>query len=110
MSYLPDLARLSRFEATQPIGKQNLITVQKRRFLLGLALVALLAGGVELYRTDGSQAAPAPGANAPMPVTVETAAIHNVRLWSEFSGRMTAVNSAEIRPQVSGRITEIRFK
>jgi multidrug efflux system membrane fusion protein len=33
-----------------------------------------------------------------------------VRIWSEFSGRMTAVDSADVRPEVNGRITEIRFK
>jgi multidrug efflux system membrane fusion protein len=109
MSYLPDLVKLDRFDAAQALGKPASIAAQKRRLLAGLAIVALLAGGVELYRSN-SFAAPAPAANAPTPVSVETASIHNVRIWSEFSGRMTAVNSAEIRPQVTGRITEIRFK
>ena len=30
--------------------------------------------------------------------------------WSEFSGRIDPVDYAEVRPEVSGRITEIRFK
>jgi multidrug efflux system membrane fusion protein len=33
-----------------------------------------------------------------------------VRIWSDFSGKLDAVDYAEIRPEVSGRITEIRFK
>ena len=33
-----------------------------------------------------------------------------MRIWSEFSGRLQAVDIAEIRPQVSGRITEVRFE
>ena len=33
-----------------------------------------------------------------------------LRLWSDFSGRLRAVNSAEIRPEVSGRITDVRFQ
>jgi multidrug efflux system membrane fusion protein len=33
-----------------------------------------------------------------------------VRPFAEFSGRINAVDYAEIRPQVSGRITEIRFR
>jgi multidrug efflux system membrane fusion protein len=33
-----------------------------------------------------------------------------VNPFAEFSGRISAVDYAEIRPQVSGRITEIRFK
>jgi multidrug efflux system membrane fusion protein len=41
---------------------------------------------------------------------VQTLNEQNVRLWSEFSGRMQAVDYAEIRPEVSGRITEVRFQ
>ncbi len=33
-----------------------------------------------------------------------------MRIWSEFSGRLQAVDTAEIRPEVSGRITEVRFE
>ena len=33
-----------------------------------------------------------------------------VRPFAQFSGRIDAVDYAEIRPQVAGRITEIRFK
>lgn len=43
-------------------------------------------------------------------VTVKTIEPQKVRIWSEFSGRLQAVDIAEIRPQVSGRITEVRFE
>ncbi len=43
-------------------------------------------------------------------VTVKTIEPQKVRLWSEFSGRLQAVDIAEIRPQVSGRITEVHFE
>lgn len=43
-------------------------------------------------------------------VTVKTVKFENVRIWSEFSGRLQAVDSAEIRPEVSGRITEVGFE
>jgi len=33
-----------------------------------------------------------------------------IRMWSEFSGRLTAVNFAEIRPQATGLITEVKFE
>ena len=46
----------------------------------------------------------------PAVVTVETMKERNVRLWTEFSGRMTAVDYAQIRPEVSGRIMEVRFQ
>ncbi|MCB9982590.1 MAG: efflux RND transporter periplasmic adaptor subunit [Rhodospirillales bacterium] len=34
----------------------------------------------------------------------------DVRIWKDFPGRLTAVEWAAIRPQVSGRITEILFE
>lgn len=43
-------------------------------------------------------------------VTVKTIKQEKVRIWSEFSGRLQAVDIAEIRPEVSGRITEVRFE
>jgi len=33
-----------------------------------------------------------------------------VRIWKSFSGRLTAVDFVEIKPQASGLITDIRFK
>lgn len=45
----------------------------------------------------------------PTPVSVKTVSPDDVMIWSEFSGRMNAVDFAEIRPQVSGRITQVRF-
>lgn len=43
-------------------------------------------------------------------VQIKTVEPQKMRIWSEFSGRLQAVDSAEIRPQVSGRITEVRFE
>lgn len=45
-----------------------------------------------------------------MPVEVVIAEQRAIRLWKEFSGRLTAVEYVEIRPQATGIITEIRFK
>lgn len=43
-------------------------------------------------------------------VTVKTVEPQKIRTWSEFSGRLQAVDIAEIRPQVSGRITKVLFE
>lgn len=43
-------------------------------------------------------------------VTIKTIKREKVRIWSEFSGRLQAVDTAEIRPEVSGRITEVHFE
>src|SRR5437762_3855254 len=47
---------------------------------------------------------------APLPVNVVTTVEKEVNEWDEFTGRLEAVESVEIRPRVSGYITEIRFQ
>lgn len=45
-----------------------------------------------------------------MPVDVTIIKEEPVRIWKNFSGRLTAVDFVEIRPQASGLITDVRFK
>ncbi len=45
-----------------------------------------------------------------MSVSVARVLEKNVTEWDEFSGRITAIESVQIRPQVSGTITEIHFQ
>jgi multidrug efflux system membrane fusion protein len=81
-----------------------------RRQATGAALILLLGGGYGLYHTASArQVAPA-DAPAAAPVSAETLKSQTVRPFAQFSGRINAVDYAEIRPQVAGRITEIRFK
>jgi multidrug efflux system membrane fusion protein len=86
----------------------------KNRTLLltTVAALALFGTGLTINAASSAPAKPAAGAAAmPAPsVTVKTVGSENVRIWSAFSGRMHAVDYAEIRPEVSGRIMEIRFK
>lgn len=79
-----------------------------------LAIVGLLALGVvavamHVVPAADAQAA-ATNAGSAITVTVRTVALQKIRVWSEFSGRTQAVDFAEIRPEVSGRITQVRFK
>jgi membrane fusion protein, multidrug efflux system len=87
----------------------TLKTISKRP-LLTVALAALIAGGgiYAVGRSHPSQAA-APAAVPAVEVTVQTLSPKKVQVWSEFSGRLHAVDQAEIRPEVNGRITEVRF-
>ena len=79
--------------------------------LSSVAALALLGAGVGLQHFSHASAQPGPVAEAPaIPVTVHTVHPENVRIWSEFSGRLNAVDYAEIRPEVSGRVTEVRIK
>jgi multidrug efflux system membrane fusion protein len=81
------------------------------QILAAVILIGAVAGGA-YYFNESSATSPAKAAPAkpPTPVVVETLNEQNVRLWSQFSGRMHAVDYAEIRPEVSGRITEVRFQ
>jgi len=45
-----------------------------------------------------------------LPVNVLTVIEKEVNEWDEFTGRLEAVESVEIRPRVSGYITEIHFE
>jgi RND family efflux transporter MFP subunit len=46
----------------------------------------------------------------PLPVNVVTVIEKEVNEWDEFTGRLDPVESVEIRPRVSGYITEIHFE
>ena len=52
----------------------------------------------------------APPAHGPLPVNVVTVIEKEVHEWDEFTGRIEAVESVEIRPRVSGYITEVKFQ
>jgi multidrug efflux system membrane fusion protein len=105
MSNFADLARTDKFIG-QPIGPSNSL---KRRAFFGAAVVALLAGGgfFVLHSKTGDAAIPPVQAQPVSAATVEPQTVHP---FAQFSGRITAVDYAEIRPQVSGRITDIRFR
>src|SRR6266487_461256 len=57
----------------------------------------------------GCRKASAPS-QGPLPVNVLTVIEKEVNEWDEFTGRLEAVESVEIRPRVSGYITEIHFQ
>jgi multidrug efflux system membrane fusion protein len=98
-----DIAQVQNFLRHQPERSARRL----RRQAIGGALLLLLGGGYALYHAS-AKPAPQP-APPPSPVSVETLQPRTVHPFAEFSGRINAVDYAEIRPQVSGRITEIRF-
>jgi multidrug efflux system membrane fusion protein len=60
---------------------------------------------------SGCKKSALPGqSQGPLPVNVVTAIEKDVTEWDEFTGRIEAVESVDIRPRVSGYITEIPFK
>src|SRR3989442_2363138 len=68
---------------------------------VGILSIFLTAGGCK------KTAAPQQG---PLPVNVVTVVEKEVNEWDEFTGRLDPVESVEIRPRVSGYITEIHFE
>lgn len=82
------------------------------KIFLSLLAVILVAGGAAFgLHLRAASVAPAPIAavRPPTPVVVKTLQPRKIRLWTEFSGRLHAIDYAEIRPQVSGYITEVKF-
>jgi multidrug efflux system membrane fusion protein len=53
-----------------------------------------------------------PAAKGPAALSVETVTVEKrpVRIWRSFSARLEAVDEVDLRPQVSGRIVEVRFR
>lgn len=70
-------------------------------FLLPFALAAIVAGCAQ---TAAQSSAP-----PPPQVTVAEVLDREVTEWDEFTGRLEAVDSVEVRPRVSGYVAGVRF-
>ena len=110
---VPESSRNGRSSA----GEQRPVNPPKSRLpIVGLALAAVVLAGAfsawHFFATNGTSgaAAAATSGTAPVPVNVQTVKQQKLRLWNDFSGRLRAIDYAEIRPEVSGRLTEIRFR
>src|SRR5262247_1322649 len=55
-------------------------------------------------KTDAQQGPP-----PPTQVTVADVVERDVTEWDEFTGRLQAVDSVEVRPRVSGYVSAVRF-
>jgi multidrug efflux system membrane fusion protein len=72
-------------------------------------VVACAGLSMTLSGCGGAKDRKAMATPAPVSVDIQTVSTRPVRLWSEFSGHMQAVDFVEIRPEVSGRIAEVRI-
>lgn len=85
----------------------RLITSVSFRFhrLASAAVLLTLAVSPACVQTSAQPAPP------PLPtVTVAAAVARQVTEWDEFTGRLEAVNTVEIRPRVSGYVARVRFR
>src|SRR5437899_3048036 len=74
----------------------------KHFFFASVSLLLIFLAGSGCKKASVAQ-------EPPLPVNVVTAIEKEVNEWDEFTGRLEAVEFVEIRPRVSGYITEIRF-
>src|ERR1700704_6370042 len=74
-----------------------------KRFLIAVDILSILLTAHGCRKKSAAQ----PPA---LPVNVVTAVEKEVNEWDEFTGRLEAVESVEVRPRVSGYITEIHFE
>ena len=81
-----------------------------KKTIAGVIAFFVVFGVWVIYHNNTAHANPPVMAAPAVPVSVITIKEGPVRTWSEFSGRTQAVDYAEIRPEVSGRITAIRFE
>jgi multidrug efflux system membrane fusion protein len=105
MAHIAELMQVAKLGA--PDNRYNHL---KRNIILGgVAALGIIAAGLVLPHAGATPDA-ATAANAAVPVTVAAVEAKPIRLSSDFSGRLAAVDSADVRPEVGGRITEIHFK
>jgi len=83
---------------------------RKKIIISVFAVLIVLFIGWGFTHNDSAHAKPGKPETPPTPVSVITIQEKPIRTWSEFSGRLQAVDYAEIRPEVSGRITQIKFE
>jgi RND family efflux transporter MFP subunit len=63
-----------------------------------------------LLAACGKPAAPAGGAPPAMEISVAVVPEREITEWDEYTGRLEAVETVEIRPQVSGYLQEVKFE
>ena len=90
-------------------GWQRLTGRQSRTILVTVVLLALVLGGLFLWRaarTDPGQ----PPERQPVPVAATIVTPRDVPASLEAVGTLSAVRSVTLSPEVAGRVTAIRFE
>jgi multidrug efflux system membrane fusion protein len=82
------------------------------RYGAGLAILALASGIVVGFSQtlDGEKSADAANMPPPPEVSVAQVVSRDVRQWDEFTGRVSAVETVELRPRVSGYVERVAYE
>lgn len=90
----------------------SISTFKKSLLVSGIVLTLATLGGTKVFEFSKGHAevekqqAPAQA----MPVSVALVQPKNVTQWNEFSGRLEAIDSVEVRSRVAGAVQSIHFK
>jgi multidrug efflux system membrane fusion protein len=84
-----------------------------KKLLVTTALVAAIGAPIGLFAavaSTGHTGAVATDTAPRVPVDVAPVLVKQIRHWDEFNGRISAVESVEIRSRVSGYVTHVAYK
>jgi len=73
-------------------------------FALAAGVAAAIAAGCSSHAAPGGAAMP-----PPPEVSVAQVLVKNVRQWDDFTGRVAAVQTVELRPRVSGYVDKVAY-
>lgn len=84
----------------------------RNRYALGVVVVTLLVSGVVWFCLPSVNAVAgiAPTSSPAVAVDVAQVSSRSITDWREYSGRLEAVDQVQIRPLVSGTITQVHFR
>ena len=82
------------------------------RLILGLLIVALLAGGAYWWKHHASQTAThgAAGQTPPQPVGAATIGTGDIRIILNELGTVTSLATVTVQTQINGQLTEVGFQ
>jgi multidrug efflux system membrane fusion protein len=81
--------------------------------LAAATVITLAAAGAALLvalHSEPAQALAPPAEAAALPVSVATVAASQVAAWSEFSGRIEAIDRVEVRSRTAGAVQSVHFR
>lgn len=81
-----------------------------KKTALFIVIIALLAAAYFMFGGNHQKGPPAGAMGMAVPVKVRTLQPQKAQVWSNFSGKLVAVDSVDVRPQVGGKIQEVRFQ
>jgi multidrug efflux system membrane fusion protein len=81
------------------------------KLLVAALLAATVGAPIGLYAAGGALTVEqATAVVQPVPVDVAPVLVKRIRHWDEFNGRISAIESVEIRSRVSGYVTQVAYK